>query len=63
MKKSMTMLLGLVCGVGLISLSTDARGAEHTLSEFKLGEHVSGEKVKLDDLGGKVVVIDYWGTR
>ncbi len=35
---------------------------DHTLSEFKLGDHVSGE-VDLSDQEGKVVVIEYWGTR
>jgi len=63
MKKSIAMFVGIVCGTGLIALSSNAQEAEHTLSEFKLGEHVSGEKVKLADLGGKVVVIEYWGTR
>ena len=36
---------------------------EHKLSDFKLGDHVSGEKRKLSKLDGKVVVVEYWGTR
>ena len=40
-----------------------AQEAKHTLSDFELGEHVSGDKRKLSKLDGKVVVIEYWGTR
>jgi len=36
---------------------------DHKLSEFKLGDHVSGEKVDLSKMEGKVVAIEYWGTR
>lgn len=34
----------------------------HTLSEWKLGKVLFGEKVSKDDTKGKVVVIEYWGT-
>jgi len=33
------------------------------LSEFKLKKHISGDDVKLSELEGKVVAIEYWGTR
>mgnify|MGYP003316360476 FL=1 len=51
-----TALLGL-------SQESNAQETEYTLSDFELGEHVSGEKRKLSNLDGKVVVIEYWGTR
>tara|TARA_B100001057_G_scaffold449065_1_gene489935 strand:+ start:1182 stop:1370 length:189 start_codon:yes stop_codon:yes gene_type:complete len=49
----------------LLGFSQDANAQEtkYTLSDFELGEHVSGEKLKLSKLDGKVVVIEYWGTR
>lgn len=34
---------------------------DHKLSEWKLGDSISGEAVKLSDLKGKVVAIEYWG--
>jgi hypothetical protein len=40
----------------------DAAVPDHTLSEFRLGEHFSGDDVSLDDLSGKVVVIEKWGV-
>ena len=43
--------------------SSNAQDAKHSLSDFKLGDHVSGEKRKLSKLDGKVVVIEWWGTR
>ena len=52
-----------MAALGIFAAFNAARGAEHTLSEFNLGENVSGPKVKLDKLDGKVVVIEYWGTR
>ena len=35
---------------------------DHSLSEWKLGELISGTAVKLDDLKGKVVAIEQWGV-
>ena len=49
--------------LGFFTIYNTANSAEHTLSEFNLGEHLSGPEVKLDKLEGKVVVIEYWGTR
>lgn len=50
-------------GVLFAAASAAAQDAEHTLSEFKLGEHISGDKVDLSAQEGRVVVIEYWGTR
>ena len=36
---------------------------DQSLSDYKLGETVSGEAVKMDDLDGRVVVFEYWGTQ
>ena len=54
---------GILAAIGIFAVCTAARGAEHTLSQFNLGDHLSGPEVKLDKLEGKVVVIEYWGTR
>ena len=54
---------GIIAALGIFTAFNAVQGAEHTLSEFNLGENVSGPKVKLDKLDGKVVVIEYWGTR
>ena len=54
---------GILAAFGIFAAFNAARSAEHTLSEFNLGENLSGPKVKLDKLTGKVVVIEYWGTR
>ncbi len=53
----------ILAALGAFALCNTAQGAEHTLSEFNLGDHLSGPEVKLDKLEGKVVVIEYWGTR
>jgi len=34
----------------------------HTLSEWKLGKHLSGPAVTLEQAKGKAVLIDYWGV-
>ena len=49
--------------IGCFQLVSNAQDAKHSLSDFKLGDHVSGEKRKLSKLDGKVVVIEWWGTR
>ncbi|CAN5489068.1 hypothetical protein BH23VER1_BH23VER1_11210 [soil metagenome] len=36
---------------------------EHTLSDFTLGKVVSGELKDLKGLEGKVVAVEWWGTR
>ena len=50
-------------GVLLAASTALAQDAEHTLADFKLGEHVSGDKVDLSAQEGRVVAIEYWGTR
>ena len=47
---------------GSLAIGQDAV-PDHTLSDFTLGDHVSGDKVNLSKLEGKVVTIEYWGTR
>ena len=63
MKTSLKTLAGVVCGAGLLASATMAQDSEHKLSDFKLGEHISGPEIDLEKLEGKVVVVDYWGTR
>ncbi|MDG2125404.1 MAG: hypothetical protein P8J87_17000 [Verrucomicrobiales bacterium] len=61
----MKIPLFAIAGAGVLFAATSAvaQDAEHTLSEFKLGEHISGDKVDLSAQEGRVVVIEYWGTR
>ena len=63
MKQYINIFAGFVMSVGLTALPAKAADAEHSLSDFKLGDHVSGEERKLSKLKGKVVVLEYWGTR
>ena len=55
-----TLIIFLIEYIQLVSTGQEAK---HTLSDFKLGDHISGEKRKLSKLDGKVVVIEWWGTR
>lgn len=59
-----------IIGAGIVSAllaplagAADEELPDHKLKEWSLGEHLSGPEVKMDDLDGKVVVIEYWGTR
>ncbi len=63
MKTLQGTLAWVLLGLGASALAALAQESEHKLSDFSLGEHVSGEKVNLDKMDGKVVVIEYWGTR
>lgn len=63
MKKYSKVGVMFLAALGFFTVNNTAISAEHTLSEFNLGEHLSGPEVKLDKLEGKVVVIEYWGTR
>jgi len=36
--------------------------ADHQISEFKLGTHITGPEVSAADLQGKAVLIDAWGV-
>ncbi len=47
---------------GSLAVGQDAV-PDHSLSDFTLGDHISGDKVDLSKLEGKVVTIEYWGTR
>ena len=50
--------------VAAISWNSQAEDVpEHKLSDWRLGSLVSGDKVDLKNLDGKVVAIEYWGTR
>ena len=63
MKQYINLFACFVMSVGLTALPAKAADAEHSLSDFKLGDHVSGEERKLSKLKGNVVVLEYWGTR
>lgn len=61
--KSFAFIIAIFAALLCISQDSNAQETKYTLSDFELGEHVSGEKLKLSKLAGKVVVIEYWGTR
>lgn len=59
---SMTFVIASVC------VMSGRAGAQeelpdHDLSEWSVGETVSGAGVDLKKAEGKVVAIEYWGTR
>ena len=60
---SFAFIIAIFAALLCISQESNAQETKYTLSDFELGEHVSGEKLKLSKLDGKVVVIEYWGTR
>ncbi|GAA5495115.1 thiol-disulfide oxidoreductase ResA [Rubritalea halochordaticola] len=43
-------------------MANDNNLPNHEITEWKIGKTVSGEKRKLDELKGKVVVIENWGV-
>jgi hypothetical protein len=55
--------VSLFFSAGAVSAQEEASVPDYSLSDFELGEHVAGEKLKLSQLDGKVTVIEYWGTR
>lgn len=42
--------------------SSASEASGHNLSEFKIGDLITGPEVKLEDLKGKAVVIENWGV-
>lgn len=60
MKKLIVFLAALVSLLGLVEVEAVPN---HTLSEFKISKHLAGPEVDLNKVKGKVVVLDYWGTR
>jgi hypothetical protein len=64
--KTHILLVAMASALVVLPLSAGAAEKEkpassHTISEFKLGAHISGDEVKLDQMKGKVVAIVYWG--
>jgi hypothetical protein len=65
MRNASLALAGAAASLALAAIpafGADAEVPDHSLSEFRLGEHFSGEKVSLDQLSGKVVAIEQWGV-
>ena len=54
------MAIGLMSGC---VRAADDELPDNTLSEWKFGETLFGDKADAKDLEGKVVAIEYWGTR
>jgi len=51
---------------GLSSSNEDKNKVEavstHTIDQWRVGEIINGEQIKLDDMKGKVVIIEFWGV-
>ena len=63
MKSIITRSL-IVLGLAMTQATAqDGELPDHKLSEWKLGDHLFGEEVKMDTLKGRVVVIEEWGVQ
>lgn len=52
----------ILCMIALVALFHSRLSAqEHKLTEWTINEIISGPEVKLEDLSGKVVMIEFWG--
>ena len=62
MNISRTFVIAIAVGA-LASAGRAQDLPDHKLSEWRLGNTISGEKPDLSKMEGKVVAIEYWGTR
>ena len=62
MKITRIFLFAIVAGAFAAGVRAAEELPDHKLSEWRVGDTVSGEKVDLSKLDGKVVAIEYWGT-
>lgn len=56
-------LVALAFSLSGLAKAADDELPDHKLSEWSLGTTIQGEAYTQEDLEGKVVVIEYWGTR
>ena len=63
MKITRTFFLAIAAGALITAGRGDEDLPDHKLSEWNVGSTVSGAKVDLSKMYGKVVAIEYWGTR
>ena len=56
-------VLTAVLGLGSLAFGADdpTDVPDHSLSEWKLGDLITGPEVSLDKMDGKVVAIELWG--
>ncbi|MGK0185153.1 MAG: hypothetical protein ACI9R3_000928 [Verrucomicrobiales bacterium] len=52
-----------IASITTLRVSADEDLPDHNLSEWRVGDVLIGEKVDLKKADGKVVAIEYWGTR
>jgi thiol-disulfide isomerase/thioredoxin len=55
--------VALLLGLSTLTQADDKVNADITLEGVDLGDHVLGPELEVDDLKGKVVVMEYWGDR
>jgi hypothetical protein len=61
--KIMLLFAALAFYCSSLSLAQESASSVISLSKFSLGAHISGDEVDLSKMSGKVVAIEYWGTR
>jgi hypothetical protein len=66
MKPLILTILTIVAGAGLslagFAAESDSKAvSDKKLSDFKIGEIISGDKVDMKSLEGKVVALEFWG--
>ncbi len=57
----LSIFLTVLCGT-LVAAENQTAVPAATLSDFKIGAHITGPEVALDQLAGKGVVIERWGV-
>jgi hypothetical protein len=61
--KNLLLFAALAFYCSSLSLAQESSSSAISLSKFSLGAHISGDEVDLSKMSGKVVAIEYWGTR
>jgi len=61
-----SVIFTALTGVALTTIRLEAQQGnlpDQSLSDYRIGSAVRGKELKPEELEGKVVVIEYWGTR
>lgn len=59
----MNKFLGSLAICTVFAVGSLSAQKETTTADLKVGKVISGETITKSDLTGKVVVIEYWGTK
>ncbi|MDF1816228.1 MAG: TlpA disulfide reductase family protein [Verrucomicrobiales bacterium] len=61
MKQKAKQLIYLL--IAFVALAPGLQAADYSINDFRLGEVVHGDSERMNDLEGKVIVIDFWGVQ